>query len=656
MLWGKGDQMEWFWPNKDQLNDYPDPIGFESEWEKWAADLADSPSVVAEIFAREYIQNSVDSIRRQNDLLSDLEQPAIKNPSINFRFINLKGDALKKFIAASGVDVLRSRYRSMTSDEQDLSRLSNSDWLSQDVQPESLTLLVCSEVGGIGMFGHWWTQGDKDRSDSLLKLALIQTQSQKGSAVSGGSWGHGKKAIANASKSRSILVYTCFLKPALPKDDDNGLTRRAIGVAYWKSHVDGQKSCQGLGILGQKIKPNEEWINNFIPLGDDGADTYVKSFGLADVPVRYPTNPQDCGSTYIIVEPAFDSSQLRGAIERNWWPLIYKNSIKVSLTDEQLNPVIIAPESQDSLVPFKRAYEIALGQEDPKEYESRVGVVHVTHEIEGRIESGLMGLTSDIKPGGWSYSDEDGAATLIALVRGDMVIAYQQSPALRSRPPFLRGAFVVDAIKHIESAKILRLTEPHLHNKWRTEDADDVTREGRKFAKGVLDRIHKEVKDLREKMRGVRVSVDAQFRPFTDIFRDGNRGVTGPIEPRVPRLFSIQYPEGVKRIPGSSGEKLSLKATCKIGLRDNAKNPPPDRMAVRVFLAWSVLEDGLNEDETLFDVTSVITPKGFKLSKEDGSYIGELIKGREVEFTWTSNNFSLDWSVAPTPRVEPVTS
>jgi len=646
--------MEWVWPNKDQLNDYPDPVGFENEWEKWAADLASSPSIFAEIFAREYIQNSVDSIRRQNDLLTELKQPTTKNPGINFRFIKLKGDALKKFVAASGVDDLRSRYQSMSDEEHALSRLSNSEWLTQDAQPKSLTLLVCSEVGGIGMFGYWWTQGNKNKSDSLLKLALIQTQSQKGSAVSGGCWGHGKKAIANASKCRSILVYTGFLKPTLPKDNDNDLTRRAIGVAYWKSHVDGQKSCQGLGIFGQKIKPNEDWIDNFIPLGDDDADTYVKSLGLADIPVRHPAKSQDCGSTYIIVEPAFDSSQLCSAIERNWWPLLLKNEIKISLTDEELNPVVIAPETQASLVPFIRSYKIALGQEGPKEYEVYVGDFYVTHDNEGRIKAGVLGLTSDASPGGWSNSDEDSAATLIALVRGDMLIAYQQSPPERSRAPFLRGAFVVDTIKHNESAKILRLTEPHLHNKWRTEDANDVTSEDRKYAKSTIEKIHKEVRVLREKMRGVRGPVNAQFKAFTSIFTDGKRGPTEKPKPREPRLFSIQYPAGVKRIPSSTGKKLSLKATCKIGLRENTKNPPPELMKVKVFLAWSVLEDGLIEDETLFDGASVIPPKGFKVDREDGSYTGELRRGSQVEFTWTSQDFSLDWSVAPSPRVEEV--
>ena len=80
--------MEWFWPNADQLNDYPDPVGFDAEWTDWVADLAEAPPVVAEIFAREYIQNSVDAIRTQKELIAKLGiAPGSKKFGINFKFV-----------------------------------------------------------------------------------------------------------------------------------------------------------------------------------------------------------------------------------------------------------------------------------------------------------------------------------------------------------------------------------------------------------------------------------------------------------------------------------------------------------------------------------------------------------------------------------------
>ena len=82
--------MEWVWPNEDQFNDYPDPIAFDAEWKDWRADLRDGPPAHAEIFAREYIQNSWDSIQTQSEQLKELiklgEKISLPEQSaINFR-------------------------------------------------------------------------------------------------------------------------------------------------------------------------------------------------------------------------------------------------------------------------------------------------------------------------------------------------------------------------------------------------------------------------------------------------------------------------------------------------------------------------------------------------------------------------------------------
>ncbi len=646
--------MEWVWPNSDQMNDYPDPVGFESEWKNWTADLSESPSVVAEIFSREYIQNSVDSIKRQSEFIADSEFEPIKNKAINFRFVKLEGETLKTFVIESGLADLRSRYMKMTQDEKELARLSGSNWLTADAQPESLNLLICNEVSGIGMYGHWWPSGDASKEDSLLKLALIQTQSEKGSKVSGGSWGHGKKAIANASKSRLLMVYSCFVKRTAPAENDNNLTRRAIGVAYWKKHVISNARCQGLGIFGKRKDQNSEnWTNNFFPLDDAQADKFVTNLGLRDLEIRTASIPEQCGTSYVIVEPAFDAQQLASAIERNWWPLSLKNEIELSVTDEFGDEVPIAPDQVKSLAPFLKAYSLAVGDFSAGQFETCADDVKVLHSELGRLKCGRLGLTSDTQADGWSYSEQDNASTLVALVRGDMLIAYQPSPPKRSHPPFLRGVFVVDALEHREAAQILRLTEPHLHNEWRQEDANDVTPMNLKFAGDVLKLIDAEVKQLRQKIKGIKRPVDSQFRAFTEIFKSGKAGVTPPPPPPRSRLFSIQYPNGVERVAAKSANLLVLKTVCKIGLQENRKKPPPDLIEVRVTLSWSVLEDGLKEDLNLFNSSTVIKPAGF--SKDvDGSYIGRLKRGQYVEFGWSTSEFSVDWTVAPTPLVEPI--
>ncbi len=45
---------DWYWPGEDDVNDFPDPLGFEGEWTEWSGTMHDGPPVFAEIFSREF--------------------------------------------------------------------------------------------------------------------------------------------------------------------------------------------------------------------------------------------------------------------------------------------------------------------------------------------------------------------------------------------------------------------------------------------------------------------------------------------------------------------------------------------------------------------------------------------------------------------------
>ena len=58
-------------------------------------------------------------------------------------------------------------------------------------------------------------------------------------------------------------------------------------------------------------------------------------------------------------------------------------------------------------------------------------------------------MTSDAREDGWSYEAPETNASLVALVRNDMVIAYQHFPLKqRSKVPFVRGVFLVDRTRN----------------------------------------------------------------------------------------------------------------------------------------------------------------------------------------------------------------
>src|SRR4051812_47939140 len=88
----------WLWPSNEEVNDFPDPLGFEAEWRDWDATMAEGPSVFAEIFSREYLQNSWDSIQDQVARLEADGDAVPDDIGVEFRFVRLEGAAAESFI------------------------------------------------------------------------------------------------------------------------------------------------------------------------------------------------------------------------------------------------------------------------------------------------------------------------------------------------------------------------------------------------------------------------------------------------------------------------------------------------------------------------------------------------------------------------------
>ena len=233
---------KWIWPSSDEINDFPDPLGFEAEWKNWPGPVHDPEgSSLAEIFVRELVQNSWDSIQ---DFTSQVDPQECADRGVTFREVVLDGTDAKGFVARYGLDKHAGRFENMSKKHRKDSRLDDSQVAKGSVTP--LRVLIVSERWGTGMWGPWKT-GGRAGVVSRLKSALIQTRSEKQSEASGGSWGHGKKGIANASVARTVLVYTCSGAQADDVDPEGiPITRRLLGVSYWRTHDLGERAFVGL--------------------------------------------------------------------------------------------------------------------------------------------------------------------------------------------------------------------------------------------------------------------------------------------------------------------------------------------------------------------------------------------------------------------------
>ena len=638
----------WFWPSSEEVNDFPDPVAFDAEWHEWRADLSDGPNVYAEIFAREYVQNSWDTIQAEVSKLP--KGSGDRKGSLKFTFVELNGDNARNLVSNFGLNEFNQRYKDMTDRNRKDARLGESEIISSS-NPGKVRVLICSEAGGGGMWGHWKTGGDASKQGSRLRFALIQTASEKAGDGAGGSWGHGKKAIANASKCRAIGVYTCH-EAKSENDDEADVTRRFLGVTYWRRHQANGREHVGLGVLGGQINDETENWQNFRPLENEDADSFIDSLGIEELAIRNPQNFEERGSTYIIVEPSFEPSDLHSAMERNWWPITVGEKLEVSICDYNGTQLKIEPKLREELAPFVHAFELAV--------ENNPGSTDVTEvKIEG-LKVGKLAVIADISEGGFSYrSDIEGNTSLVALVRNDMVIAYQPfPPKIAGKPPFVRGTFNVDRNENSVASDLLKMAEPHLHNVWRETSDGSTPKDAANLARQVIKKISERVKEVREKYSRPDEAKNLQFDIFAEILggKDRTQGPRPPAEPKEPRDFSIENvkPE-LMGVDPKDPTRVQIQASARISLSKKALEKIK-RANVKVSLTWKVLEDGSGGtvDPELFGSLIGLWPTGF-VEIQPGVAEGVLTH-EKLDFKWKSAFFPDDWQLMAHPQVEFVNS
>ncbi len=220
------------------------------------------------------------------------------------------------------------------------------------------------------------------------------------------------------------------------------VTRRLLGLTYWGTHrVDGHRFT-GWALLGAD---SGDSVN---ALEDDAADKVAAGLGL---PLRRPGVAADLGTTFLIVDPAFDAAQLKGAIELFWWPLLLNTRdmrLAVTITDPE--GVTTIPDVGPGHPVLDQYVESFLAAE-----EARVDGEGLLDD-ERVVKYGEAGITSLVV----RRPDSPVVQSLIAQMRSPlMVVGYVNSPG--ANPPVV-GVFV----SHELTNENLRRVEPPEHDKW----------------------------------------------------------------------------------------------------------------------------------------------------------------------------------------------
>lgn len=386
-------------------------------------DRNNSDAVSALIYGREGIANCFDA--------SQARAAGSGSLGLDFSFSRHQGDKAHRMRELLGLPLLAKRLTEPGVTRKQLG-LGEVDCLAGGPTSDLRTLLAVERRGG-GMPGSL----EDDRS--VLAQALINVGEAQTSVGAAGSYGYGKAAVGQASRIRSIIVYTCFAPPT-----SDSVSRRLVGVTYWGMHDLPDGRYTGWTLFGHDAE------HTVRALEDGEADALAAELGI---PVRDPSDADDLGTSFLIVDPGFTAAQLRSAIELAWWPLLQKTrdvALEVSITDEVGRVSTPRVDDQHPL----------LGQ-FVSNFQRAESVRHTGDDVRGEREVALgarAGITA------LEVRDPQGPIrqSLIALMRSPlMVVNYEPIKTATAAQPLV-GVFVA----HESTNELLRSVEPAEHDKW----------------------------------------------------------------------------------------------------------------------------------------------------------------------------------------------
>jgi len=648
------DESKWIWEQENALFGG----GGGAVAKLFKAEQFDNPGVLdidhptndAALFARETIQNSWDAAREWRRAC-DKRGKTVPPFEIDFEFVEILSEQRLKFIDAMGLDE-HSRVLEMEQGREKAKRqdfdLADKKLLTNIVTNKvPLRVLRVVERAGMGMPGNF------ERNQSRMTRALLRVGRANDDVGAGGAFGFGKAGLIQASASRIIFAYSAFQEVA----DDPGITRRFMGVTYWKDHKRGSLSLTGWARFGEPVKLKltgefgEISISSARPYDNEVADGYAAQLGLD---IRSQADDRGTGTTFLLVDPTITAFELKKAIERYWWPAMLNplETLRVRIRDydgSDASPVV--PHGDKHMAPFVRAYQIATSKTPPQvENEQRVDFGKIRGSDGNLYELGSLAMIAD--PSGWSFPDKAADTenvehrSMIALVRGPrMVVNYRTFARLGT--PHVRGVFVADQ----EVDDLLRLTENPTHTKW-DPDVKLPESPAASLAKAVGEEVRAALTEFQRRFAPPAPKPDSRSLPVLEELSQLMRGKR--LVPPAPEQRQVLISLTEAAHTETHGDVLRCKARVRFRVADWVWDEISEtEVKVHVSLSIAYVEDGGRGGDlkiTAKPSNSTFTAAGAKSGKV--VFHGPLGKGDEVEFSVASEAYSPDWTVRFTPAAE----
>lgn len=379
-----------------------------------------------EMFVREVTQNSVDA-------------QSSRSP-VKMRFSSYG-------LTPSQCTVLRNLLMADGSIERRLSGIVGREQFAEDggffARPpfsgESTRVLLVEDFETKGLGG---VVGGDGPDDHFSRLVYFFGQSHEEGAT-GGAFGFGKSVYSVASDVRTVIYYS------RPEGD---VPSRLIAVSLLPGHEHDGRKFTGYALCGV-ANGNESFP--IVPVEGELADTIAAGLGMQR------RQPDEHGTSLMIVDCMYEAEELRSALEKWWWPRLVTtgaDGLVVEMFQDGKRLLEPSPAARPDLEDFVRVYQHLLdGREDLPDTKSKL--LKSTHQkLVGRIALRRVDLTSD------SDDDEAWYTHTIAMFRGPKLVVQYAPLGKQHMTPFV-GVFVADDAMD----PVFRRSENPAHDTWAPE-------------------------------------------------------------------------------------------------------------------------------------------------------------------------------------------
>ena len=523
--------------------------------------------------AREVIQNSVDATltNKKTDVL--IWQKTLSGQEIaTFRNLIGYGDSDSPFSRLQELGLkVGNAYSQMKSAEPN--------------QTFSVTIVEDRNTCGL-------CYDESDGKDRFDELCLSYGQdATAATAERGGSYGFGKGVYEEASNCNTFIVYSVY-EPNPNSPSDPGSHARLFGCATFDGHTVGNINYKGRALFG--VYQRIQGLTECRPIMDDEAHEMARQLGFIG------REPDDYGTSIMIIGSTVKMDTLRTAIEDYWWPRIYSNQLSVQLWEDDDPAKTPEPREREDLTPYLRCYSLIEEKMSPEEDER---LVKFNRESGTGAQPGQLALAPLPQSDEESLDDVASDTHLdstVALIRsGPKMVVEYLDPGGRSSANFV-GVFV----SHPDVEQELHLSEPPAHDSWAPNSqrlseayAEDPAKmkAAQQLVNSILNRIKSWAREFKKDLVPARPpQVVAGSRALQNmlakIMSTPNAGPIPPPPTAGTNPFNLRIREGRENLDGHS----KITANIEIGLSENA---PSETAEVVVSVEpYMVMDDDMRKD------------------------------------------------------------